>query len=335
MRQREGHDLVLSVLMLLSIFGCVLLHELAHAGMARLFGVTTREIVLYPIGGVARLEHIPGGRAELLIALAGPAVNLVIFVGLALLMALAAPDTFRMNQLLLSWTDILPWLLLANVMLFAFNLIPAFPMDGGRVFRALLSMALPIERATVIAAAVGQGIAALFGLGGIIFGQFLLVLIAIFVFLGASQETAMLRQRASVISKTARDAMITRLARLAPQDSLADASRLLLEGSQQVFPVVDAWDRLVGVLPRFMLLDGLNRLGSSAAVLDVMSRDATIIEAETALEQVMQLLRSNPRFPVFVMADEKLIGMITLEHLAGFVEVSRASTADGSGAQSR
>ena len=329
-RHRQGHDLVLAAVFLLAVFGCVLLHELGHAGVAKLFGVTTREIVLYPIGGIARLERIPGGLAELFIALAGPAVNLVIAGGLTLTMLLFLPASFQVDDLLLGWPDLLPWLLVANLMLFLFNLIPAFPMDGGRVLRALLSLALPMERATQIAATIGQAIALLFGLGGLLTGQVLLMLVAIFVFLGAAQEAAFFRRRAVVSGKVAGDAMMTRLASLAPQDSLEHAARLLVEGSQPAFPVIDSWGRLVGVLPRFLLLEGLSRAGTSAAVLQIMARDPAVVGPEASLDDVLDLLRSRPRFPVLVMENEKLAGMITWENLTEFIDVSRSAASAGS-----
>jgi len=330
-RSQGGHDPLLATSLLVAIFGCVLLHELGHAGMALVFGVSTREIVLYPIGGVARLERIPGGIAELLIALAGPAVNLILVLGLSVMIIVVFPTSMRVGELLETWPDLLPSLLLANMMLFLFNLVPAFPMDGGRMLRAALSLALPAEKATAIAAAVGQGIALLFAAGGIVTGNLLLVVIAIFVYLGASQEAAYFRHLAMIRGRTAREAMITGFETLAPQDSLAHASRLLVEGPQQEFPVIDAWNRLVGVLPRFLLLESLSGLGGSSAVLQVMDRDPTVVRPDASLEEVWRLLRARPRFPVFVLDNERLIGMINWQKLRDCVELSslNARTDDG------
>jgi Zn-dependent protease len=280
---KSGGNPALAVGFLLLLFGCVVLHELGHAAMARRFGVRTREIVLYPIGGIARLEGLPEGRAELLIALAGPAVNLALGVGLLLVnLGLAVP--FEPPTQLSSARQLMWSLCLVNLVLFAFNLLPAFPMDGGRVLRAGLSLATSQQRATEIAAAVGQGFSILFGLWGIVSQQILPMLIALFVFIGASQEAAFYRRRAALLGKTAAAAMITRFETLSPQDSLVRASELLLATHQQDFPVVDAWRRVVGVLPRARLLEGLAQRGAEAAVLDVMERDFATVRPGDDLE---------------------------------------------------
>jgi Zn-dependent protease/predicted transcriptional regulator len=325
-----------AALVLVCLFGCVLLHELGHATAARRYGVRTREIVLYPIGGIAQLENIPGGRAELVIALAGPLVNLILAGLLLLAIVLTDPalaeDVARGMEITGPRT-LLPWLLFANVMLFVFNLIPAFPMDGGRVLRAALTLRLGSERATQIAARVGQTIAVLFGLAGI-FGlppvlapSPILVLIALFVFLGATQEAAYERRRTTVEGRTAREAMVTQFETLAPQESLGRASQLLLGTHQQDFPVIDAWGRVAGVLTRSALLEGLAREGSSGAVLDIMVREVPVATPDADLEEILRHLQARPGMPVLVLQEGKLLGMITLENLGEFIEVSRRSPA--------
>jgi len=322
--RRQGHDVALSVIFLLLVFGCVVLHELGHAAMARRFGVRTREIVLYPIGGVARLENIPHGRAELWIALAGPAVNLVLALGLAVLAA-AAAGAGSGTGLLRVPADLLLWLPWINLTLCLFNLLPAFPMDGGRVLRAVLSFSMPPERATQIAATVGQAASVLFA------GLFLLpphnplwLLIALFVFIGAAAETAVQGQVAAVRGRRAREAMITSFETLAPQDSLGRAAERLLATHQHDFPVVDAWQRVVGVLSRALLLDGLARHGSTRATLEVMDRDVAIVAPDDDLDRVLERLRARPQTPVIVVEDGRMLGMITLENLAEFIQIARA-----------
>lgn len=327
----HGESPVASVVFLLLVFACVALHELGHAAMAQRFGVRTREIVLYPIGGVARLENIPSGWAELMIALAGPAVNLVIALVLALLVAVAGPVARGPEGLPVGLPGLLLKLLFANGMLFVFNLIPAFPMDGGRVLRALLSLNMAEERATDIAATVGQGLAMLFAAVGI-FGipgtplgsNPLLLFIALFVFLGAGQEAAFHRQRAMVLGRRAAEAMIVDFETLAPQDSLGRAAERLLATHQQDFPVVDAWNRLVGVLPRAVLLEALAREGTGAAVLQVMLREPATVRPDADLDEVLRLLQARPGSPVLVLDDSGLRGMITLENLAEFIEIARS-----------
>lgn len=327
----HGESPVASVVFLLLVFACVALHELGHAAMAQRFGVRTREIVLYPIGGVARLENIPGGWAELMIALAGPTVNLVIALALALLLALAAPLVPGPGRLPPGPPGLAWKLLVANGMLFVFNLIPAFPMDGGRVLRAVLALNMPEERATDIAATVGQALAMLFaavgifGIPGTAFGANpLLLFIALFVFLGAGQEAAFHRQRAMVLGRNAAEAMIVDFETLAPQDSLGRAAERLLATHQQDFPVVDAWNRLVGILPRAVLLEALAREGTGAAVLQVMLREPATVRPDADLDEVLRLLQANPGSPVLVLDEAGLKGMITLENLAEFIEIARS-----------
>ncbi len=246
----------------LAVFACVVLHELGHAAMALRFGVRTREIVLYPIGGVARLESIPGGWTELLIALAGPAVN-VALAGVCAAM-LVAFDVRLTLQSLVQWQNLglVQRLLGINIILIVFNMIPAFPMDGGRVLRAMLAIGLGQQRATRIAAFIGQAIALIFVVGGIFTGNFFLAFIGLFVFLGASQEVAFQTRRHAVAGHTAHEAMITKFETLSPQDTLGRAAELLLATHQHDFPVLDAWNRVAGDAPPRATARGARALGA-------------------------------------------------------------------------
>ena len=217
-----GEGFLTGVVFILLLFGCVVLHELGHAAMAKRFGVETREIVLYPIGGVARLDRIPSGKAELLIALAGPLVNLVLAGMLvAWLVVRQVQISFSPQDLLAGDAPVVWQLLTANLTLFFFNLVPAFPMDGGRILRAILSMYAGQEKATRIAARVGQGFALLFAIWAVVPPMKpVFLLIAFFVFVGAGQEAAYERSRSAVAGLTARSAMITRYETIAPQEPL-------------------------------------------------------------------------------------------------------------------
>jgi len=217
-------------------------------------------------------------------------------------------------------------LLYANITLFVFNLIPAFPMDGGRILRASLSLALGQERATVIASRVAQGLAILFAIVALFPPPVkpVLLLIALFVFLGAGQEEAYQRGRAAVRGLTAREAMVTRFETLAPQDSLGKAAELLLATHQQDFPVIDLWGRVAGVLSRSALLTGLAGEGRDVAVLEAMDREVATVRPEMPLEDVLLSLQGRPSAPILVVGDRGLEGMITLENFGELIEVSRS-----------
>ena len=195
---QQGETFLSGLAFAAMLFGCVLLHELGHAAVARIYGVKTREIVLYPIGGVARMESMPSGKAELLIAVAGPAVNLALagmLFGVMISMQIAMPASAAE---MLSGSSVVVELWILNLVLCFFNLVPAFPMDGGRILRATLTLFMPEEKSTAIAALVGQGFAILFGAIGLFSGNFMLLFVAFFVFLGAGQEAAFHRSRAAV-----------------------------------------------------------------------------------------------------------------------------------------
>jgi stage IV sporulation protein FB len=322
----SGQSVPAAVGLVLAVFLCVVLHELGHALMARQFGVRTREIVLYPIGGIARLENIPSGWAEILIALAGPAVNLVLA---GMLLPFAAHAIAAGLPAQPGRGPLVVELLVANLFLLLFNLIPALPMDGGRVLRASLSLVMPEDRATRIAAGIAQFVALGFGAIGLFAGYPMLLFIALFVFLGASQEAAFSERKSFVAGRTVGEAMVTKFEVLAPQDSLAWAAQLLLETHQQDFPVVDAWGRVAGVLPRATLIEGLARTGKDAAVLDVMLREPLTAAPGDDLEQALVGLQARPSQPMLVLDDERLVGMVTLDNLAEFIEVSRSTRPRG------
>ena len=323
MAAAQSRDVRAELAFVLGVFACVVLHELGHAAMAKRFGVKTREIVLYPIGGVARLERIPGGVAELLIALAGPLVNVVLATLLAVVLA---TEGFPLGlSIAFPWegAGLVPKLLWANVMLVLFNMIPAFPMDGGRVLRGLLSISLGQDRATRIAAIVGQSFAILFVVMGLWTAQLLLVFIGVFVFLGATQEAAYQRGRSAVAGRVVKDAMISRFEVLRPQDSLGRAAELLLATHQHDFPVLDAWDRVAGILPRVRLLEALARAGSAAPVLDVMQRDPVVVAPDAPLDAVLPHVQADPARPLLVVDGGKLVGMLTLENLSEFIVIAQ------------
>lgn len=313
------------------LFGCVLLHEFGHALTAQRFGIETRDITLYPIGGVARLERIPRNpRQELLIALAGPAVNVVIAAVLSVI--LAAGRAFPgPEQVQVVGGNLLGKLMWVNVSLVLFNLLPAFPMDGGRVLRALLAERMEYSRATRMAATVGQGMAFLFGLVGLLFNPFL-IFIAFFVYLGATQEATTVEMELAFRGVPVREAMVTRFRTLSPTDTLAHASEQLLTGSQQEFPVVDP-SGIVGLLTRRNLVDALSRRGPTAPVAEAMEPMPAPASPNDCLETVFQQMRTEDGKPAPVapvIENGALVGLITLENIGEFLMIRSALQAPAS-----
>ncbi|HYQ95545.1 MAG TPA: site-2 protease family protein [Candidatus Eisenbacteria bacterium] len=321
-----GAQAAQSVGFILSAFACVLLHELGHALMGRRFGVVTRDITLLPIGGVARLDRIPQKPTqELAIALAGPMVNVVIAGALFLFMQVSSGVDGLSDPTLLE-RSFVARLFSFNVIVTVFNLIPAFPMDGGRVLRALLATRLEYVRATRIAANVGQGIALLFGLLGL-FGNPMLLFIAVFVFIGAGQESAFVQMRSVFEGIPVSRAMIRDFQALRPEDPLSRAVELLLGGHQQDFPVLGAADpdRPLGILARSDLLKALAGGRTDTRVADVVRRNCGSARPGEMLEDVFRRMQENgcPAVPV-VEPGRGVVGMVTLENVGEFAMVQAA-----------
>lgn len=307
---------------IVTLFGIVVLHELGHALTARRFGIATRDITLLPIGGVARLERMPEDpKQELAVALAGPAVNVVL--ALLLYAGLAIGEHLTSLKLLLEHPgNFFVQLLWVNVLLVVFNLLPAFPMDGGRVLRALLAIRMNYVRATNIAAKIGQGMAFCFGLAGL-FGNPFLILIAVFVWMGAAQEAGMVQMKFALGATRVAHVMITEFKTLAPEDTLSRAVEFLLAGYQQDFPVV-AEGRLVGMLTRTALVNGLARLGGSMPVADAMEQQFVTARPEEPVEKVFQRLQSAASRSMPVLEDGQLMGILTSENVGEFLMVQSA-----------
>jgi Zn-dependent protease/predicted transcriptional regulator len=314
-----------AVLFIIAIFACVLAHEYGHVLMARRFGIGTRDIILLPIGGVASIERMPDNPTqELLIALAGPAVNVVIAFVLIVFFG-ASFGNAQSDPAAIQNIDFVSRLAMINIVLVVFNLLPAFPMDGGRALKALLSYKLDKVTATRIAARIGQ--AAAFGLGFLgLFGNPLLIFVALFVFLAAGQEAYAVELGDATRRATMRDATITSFARLETNASVAEAVTQLLGTSQREFPVTDGAGRLRGVLTRDGMIRALSTSGPDTPVLDVMERDIPTISHRAPLSEAADLLHGSGKPLVGVIDEsERVIGIITLENLAEFMLVDQAA----------
>lgn len=321
----QEHSLAATLLgvgFILTIFACVVLHEFGHALTARRYGIKTRDITLLPIGGVARLERMPEDPAqELWVALAGPAVNLVIAV-LLYLGLYATRSLEPLSRWSLTEGPFIQRILLLNVALVLFNMLPAFPMDGGRVLRALLATRIEYTRATHIAANIGQGMALVFGFLGFFSNPFLLF-IALFVWIGAGQEASMTQLKSALGGIPIGRAMITDYLTLSPGDSLGRAVELTLAGSQQDFPVEEN-GRVVGVLTSAGLMQALARGGEGLAVSEVMQRDFQMIDSSEMLDTIVPRLQECQCRTLPVTHNGRLVGLMTMDNIGEFILIQSA-----------
>jgi Zn-dependent protease/CBS domain-containing protein len=309
---------VSTVVYIVALFASVLLHEIGHTLVARHYGIRTVEIVMYPIGGVSRPEREPKPREEWPIALAGPLVNLVI--ALALGGWMYAAHGLEGFEKLVEPTDanLAERIVFGNLLLFLFNLLPAYPMDGGRVLRGLLALRMPEDRATRLAAGAGQMLAIAMGLGGLLWGNFILMFVALFVYLGAMQEGVAAKGRMFTAGFPVRAAMVTDFRTLQHGDTIRDAGNLLLTTSQHDFPVMHG-DRVVGLLTRSALMRAMMTGGPEGYVAGAMDREFPRIRPDLPLSEALALV-SGGGSPALVMDDEdRLLGLLTSENLSEFV----------------
>jgi Zn-dependent protease len=310
------------VLFVLVIFACIVLHELGHALTARRYGIRTRDITLLPIGGLARLERMPDVPIqELWVALAGPAVNAVIAGGLYA-GALIAGISPRVEPFHWLGGNFLNRLMVVNLWLLGFNLIPAFPMDGGRVLRAILATRMEYTRATVLASRIGQAIAYVFGFVGLFTDPFLLF-IALFVWMGAEQEAAMVQVHTSLGGIPVQRAMLTDFRTLNPDDSLQTAIDHTLAGWQQDFPVVFG-DHVLGILTREDVLRAIARQGSDVHVREAMKREFDAVDSHDMLESALAVLHDCKCRSLPVVHDGQLVGMLTTDNVGEFLMIQSA-----------
>jgi Zn-dependent protease/CBS domain-containing protein len=315
-----------TALYIVALFASVLLHELGHTLVARRYGIRTIEIVMFPIGGVSRPERQPKPAEELWISLAGPMVNLLIAV--ALMGWMTAQQGWVAVETLREPTDanLAERIALGNLALFLFNLLPAYPMDGGRILRSVLALSRPVEEATRIAAGAGQGLAILIGLAGLLWGNFILMFVALFVYLGAFQEGIAARGRIFTSGYPVRAAMISDFRTLTHGQTIRDAGNLLLATSQHDFPVMHG-DSVIGILTRSALVNAMLTQGPEAYVSGAMSRDFERVSPEMPLTDALPKL-STPGACVLVMdGEDHLVGMLNSEHLSQFILLRQVSAA--------
>lgn len=316
-----------ALLFVSAAFLCVLLHEFGHVFAARGYGIHTPDITLLPIGGVARLERMPRKPShEFVVAICGPLVNVAIAaaIKLALGLQMVMNPEYQFEQPGHFWEKLMLW----NLIMVAFNMIPAFPMDGGRVLRAFLAMFTDYGRATRWAATLGQGIALTVALWMLFSREFhpVLLLISFFIFMAAGQEAAAVTQEEATRGLRVRDAMLTDF-RTLPQDAtLGDAVVLLLAGSQQDFPMLDEGGNMLGLVTRNRLVSALSENGPMHPAIHILENCPDSVSPIISLGEGLERLRSGtcPAMPVLDPVSGKLVGLLTAENVGEVLMVRAA-----------
>lgn len=312
---------LLNVALILVLFFCVVLHELGHALTAKRFKINTQKITLLPIGGVASLDKIPEDPGqELLVAIAGPAVN--ILIALALMIVIPFQNYFgltpeEIEQLFstVNLQNFLFFIFIANIMLVTFNLIPAFPMDGGRALRALLSFKMDRVKATNIAAKVGQVFAVLFFMLGLLYNPFL-VLIALFIFIGAYAENKMVQQISILKGHKVKEAMLTNITLLKPENTIQDVIEILLAGTEKDFVVLSD-DHIVGILYHKDIISHGKQ--GSLLVGEIMNRSFKTIEESSEIKDIFSFIKKDRKSFFPVTRNQKLVGAIDMSNIGEFI----------------
>ncbi|WP_138429833.1 site-2 protease family protein [Fodinibius saliphilus] len=320
-------DVILwSIFFILVLFACVVLHELGHALTARRFNIPTQQITLLPIGGLASLEKMPEDpKEEFLVAIAGPAVNVVIAFLLYLILPVEQflvedPEVAEEVLSTINGSNFLFYLFSANVLLVLFNMIPAFPMDGGRVFRALLSLKFNRVQATQMAAKLGQLVAFFFLFIGLFYNP-ILILIAIFVYFGAQGESVMVQQLSILKNHKVEEAMMTNITTLQPEDSLDEVVNIILTGTERDFIVTKSGE-VTGILHQADLIQAFKTNRSNTKVKDIMDENFKTIQSSDHLTNIYPMIQSKSRAFFPVMKGDKLVGAIDRENVNEFMVFS-------------
>lgn len=324
---REGQGsaaIIWYILFVFSIFACVVLHELGHALAARRYGIQTRSITILPIGGVASLEKIPEDPAqELVVAIAGPMVNVVI--ALILFFFLSVTDGFAISteeMVNIGPENFLVALFSVNILLVLFNLIPAFPMDGGRVFRALLAMRMDRVQATQWAVNVGNFFAIIFVFYGFSNNPFL-IFIALFIFLSARSELEHVRSTQLLSGHTVRDILMKDFTILDGEEVLETAVQALLNGQEKRF-LVSVDQQIIGCLEKNALIQGLVVHGDAIPIQDIVQPGITWLPLDLSLEDARDQMAKSGCAIMPVGEPGQLEGVLDLDNLNEFLAVQAA-----------
>lgn len=316
---RGAEAAVTGIIFVLLLFVCVVAHEFGHVLVARHYGGRTRDILLLPIGGVSRMERMPEGSAqELAVAVAGPAVSIAI--GAILIFLVGVPTAQSIESP--AFGALLPRLAATNIFLALFNLVPAFPMDGGRALRAVLAMRMGRVGATRLAARFGHIIAGLFVLLGLISANPLLLLIGIFIYFGASAESADTELRQLAQKMMVSDVMRSNVRSISSSAPLSDAINLMLQAGQHAIPVVERNGTLAGLATKDAIIRTVHRTGRGATVGEAVERNIPTIVSHQKLADALDLMQSHSAPAVVVINPQgELVGLVTTDTLADLMIV--------------
>jgi|TARA_R100000005_G_scaffold96470_1_gene83648 Zn-dependent protease/predicted transcriptional regulator len=327
MHLQQGHglfEILIGLLFLAALFACVTLHEFGHALAARRYGIGTRDINLLPIGGVARLESMPEDpKEELVVAIAGPAVNVVIAIGLYLIMLVLGQSNMELSHHI-TGGNFLADLLVINIILVLFNLIPAFPMDGGRVLRALLAFIMKRSKATRVAASVGQLLAIGFVLFGLFYNPFLLF-IGIFVFLGAGAEANQVGLQESLREVKAKDLITTDFHVLPQTASVSMAAAAFMESREPELVITDHEDRFVGLVSYERIIEEIQKGHFDNPVVTLIKEEVQTLAPGTLIYELVSKIQQSGQRVFPVLNDDRLAGIISHTDLIHLLEQNQAN----------
>ncbi|TVR76713.1 MAG: site-2 protease family protein [Chitinophagaceae bacterium] len=326
-QQGQGiEETLAAIVFVLAIFACVTFHEYGHALAARRYGIQTKHITLLPIGGVASLEEMPENpKQELVVAIAGPLVNVVIALILFLGLYFTGNLYFDAEQIELGYLNFQNFflgLMAVNIILVVFNMIPAFPMDGGRVFRALLTFKMGRIKATNIAALLGQITAFFFVILGLFYNPFM-IFIGIFVFLGAQAEANQVKTKGLLQDYTVREIMMTKLPIVQTSQTISEVVKIILDGQDKEFIVMEN-ENMKGILTRNMVIKGLSEKGNNALISEIASTDFPVLSPDQTLNDVYHKMMIKKFDIAPVMENGELIGVLNTENISEFMMVRNA-----------
>lgn len=318
-------QIIYSILFIIAIFICVVIHELSHSLMARRYGIPTRSITLLPIGGLADLQKMPEEpKQEFAVSVAGPLSNIAIALFISLILLITQNINLSTADFqAITGKNFFIILMFANLMLAVFNLLPAFPMDGGRIFRSLMAIYLSREKATYVAMNMGKIFAFGLALLGIFVNPFL-IFIAIFIFIGAQKEYEQVRNSSVLSGYRVQDILMHEFTSLEEDETLRTAVNILLSGPEQRFVIVDKENRVKGILTRNNIIQGLSEYGDELKVRQIMNKDITTFEPDTSLEKAFQIMQKQRITMVPVIQNEKLVGIIDMDNINEFIMIRSA-----------